>query len=300
MNNTFEVNIELLIEPCENGSPVGIDWRCNADPHNPYRLMKEARHTARQAERHYLDGQDVDQSDVYWQAVAEYGVGILQNSSKDIDVLAWLTEAWLRLYGFAGLSYGFKLTLHCFERYGLTLHPTLSEQESLEWKVKALTGLNGEDVEGSLIMPIRLLGLTKPSAYTLWQYHQAVDIDNIQDPILREKRLQQGAVSLEDFMRELYAIPRDDLLSVQQYLEQAQQYFDKLTDLLQDLLQDAAPPSSHIANALDEYHEGLMHLVQLHQQAEPSQAPCGVIHIVDNVSFTKKRRQQVMCAITRV
>lgn len=58
-------------------------------------------------------------------------VNTLKNLSKDLHVVAILTETWANLYGLPGLAEGLKLTAEMCEKFWATLHPNnLDDQEA--------------------------------------------------------------------------------------------------------------------------------------------------------------------------
>src|SRR5204862_219724 len=81
-------------------------------------------------------------------------------------------EALVRANGLAGLRDGFRLTREMCSQYWDGLCPS-AEAEGMEGRVAPLTGLNGDDSEGTLIGPIRQIQLTAAGSvgpFGLWQY----------------------------------------------------------------------------------------------------------------------------------
>src|SRR5437660_3558693 len=94
---------ESLLDPIPGGSPAGMDLRWSAE----WDRIKEARRAD--------DGLDTgkwakrERKTANWRLVEEIATSILRTQSKDLQVAMWLTEANLKLYGFAGLADGFRL-----------------------------------------------------------------------------------------------------------------------------------------------------------------------------------------------
>jgi type VI secretion system protein ImpA len=173
----------------------------------------------------------------------------------------------LRLHGFAGLTLGFQLALNLFEKYGINLYPQPEENEGLEWQVRALSGLNGEEIDGSLIEPIMNVPVTNQPVYAMWHYLQANEIAKIADSARRSRRLERGGIALEDYMQALNATSLEQLNKLQLQLKQAQEAHIQLTEKLSNIYKDSAPPSSHIAYALASYQQNLTQLIDLRQQS---------------------------------
>ena len=106
-----------------------------------------------------------------WQTVDRLASEILTEHSKDIEVLAWLAEAQLRLRGFAGLADVFETMEVLFRESFDELH-SIGDGE-IEDKVAPIAGLNGIGADGTLIQPIRLAPLVPGDSFgrhSLWDY----------------------------------------------------------------------------------------------------------------------------------
>ncbi len=74
---------------------------------SPYNRLRDARSEARDAER----GQDAGEADArdpapLWRTVRELALKTLTETTKDLEVAAWVTEALVRSHGLAGLTAG--------------------------------------------------------------------------------------------------------------------------------------------------------------------------------------------------
>ncbi|MGI4721119.1 MAG: type VI secretion system protein TssA [Janthinobacterium lividum] len=76
---------------------------------------------------------------------------ILSRDAKDLQIAAWLTEAWTRQHGFDGLFRGLVLVERLLERFWETLHPRLDGDGVAELRVAPLEWMNA-----SLSMTIRI------------------------------------------------------------------------------------------------------------------------------------------------
>ncbi|AIL13379.1 hypothetical protein IM40_07535 [Candidatus Paracaedimonas acanthamoebae] len=113
-----------------------------------------------------------------WGKVEELSCSVLQNDSKDLQVAAWLTDAWLRLYGIRGLELGITLCLELCKSFWPTLHPQI-QGEDIEYRLAPLEWLNEK-----LLIPLRLMPIThasqnKNKGYTYTDYEIAARYDNI-------------------------------------------------------------------------------------------------------------------------
>ncbi len=255
------LDIVEMLEPIEGDSPCGPDLREDFAPNSTYRTLKDARNNARAAERALLMADadsDVDKPD--WSVFLQQAPQVIAGESKDLDIAAWLTEALVREHGFAGLRDGFRLLHGLVERYWDELYPQ-PDEDGLITRVAPLTGLNGDDGDGTLIGPIRNVPLTVdagegPLAY--WHYQQACEVAGITDPDRRQQRIAGGAVTLEQFSEAARQTPVEIFRDLLDDLEAAGEAFDQLNAALDERCgrdesgYPLAPPSSRIRDALAE------------------------------------------------
>ena len=62
-----------------------------------------------------------------WVQVIELAEHALQTECKDLQLAAWLTEALVKVHGFAGLRDGVRLLRELQERFWRTIHPQLDD-----------------------------------------------------------------------------------------------------------------------------------------------------------------------------
>ena len=245
------LDFEKLLAPIPGDSPVGIDLRTNTAPSSPYYQVKDARSAARAAERQMEGGLD-DAPTPDWKAVVTHATKALTTNSKDLEIAAYLIEALCRTNGFAGLRDGFRLVKELVEQYWDAIYPT-PDEEGTATRVAPITGLNGDDSEGTLIAPINRVSITDGAStgpLTYSNYLQAVATEKILDPKAKEKKVAAGALSMElvqksvdetaaTFYRHLY----DDITA-------AQTEFAAMNAALDEKAGSASPPSSAIRAAM--------------------------------------------------
>jgi type VI secretion system protein ImpA len=93
-------DLEALLAPIPGDAPQGVDVREDFSPDAPYNRLRDARSEARDAER----GQDKGEADArdagpLWRTVRELALQTLAETTKDLEVAAWLTEAMVRAHG---------------------------------------------------------------------------------------------------------------------------------------------------------------------------------------------------------
>jgi type VI secretion system protein ImpA len=234
----FDRNALLL--PIRKAEPTGLDMRLE-NPINPlYLKMKDARFAARTAERQHAHGGEAGDAHAQWAAVLKLGNKILIEHSKDLEVAAWMTEALLRERGFSGLTDGFNLLHSLIELFWEDLYPTLDE-DGVASKIVSLTGLNGEETDGTLIVPIAMIPLTQGRTvepFALWQWQQA-------------QRGTQDTKILEAIQLAVRETPPLFFHQLREDLFACKQAFLQLTTILDERCAEDAPPTSRIRVQLD-------------------------------------------------
>ena len=72
-----------------------------------------------------------------WSQVEALAAGALKSRSKDLQLAAWLAEAWTYLYGFAGAAQGLELLAELSDRYWEDLHPQAANGD-IEYRLAPL------------------------------------------------------------------------------------------------------------------------------------------------------------------
>lgn len=260
------LDFDKITAPIEGESATGPDLRKDYAPDAIYRAVKEARQRAGKAEK-VAWSEDVNASDD-WQEVFNSAPDLLYTLSKDLEVACWLTEAMLRLNGFAGLRDGFRACTLLVENFWDTLHPNPDPEDEEDFdpddgliRVAALSGLNGGDYQGTLIAPLKSVNLVdtyESGSWGLSSFEQAVALQQISDPDERAKRLEYGAVTMEQFVAAAQNTSPQFYQALAEDLDEAKQWYEKLIKAIEDRVgYDLTPPSSSINNTIDEVRQRL-------------------------------------------
>lgn len=245
------LDFEKLLAPIAGDKPVGGDLRVNAGPSSLYYQVKDGRSAARAAERRIEGGQDETPPD--WKPVVNSAVKALGESTKDLELTAYLIEGLCRTQGFAGLRDGFKLARGLVETHWEGIYP-LPDEDGLATTLGPLAGLNGDDAEGTLIAPINRIGITESSSYGRLNtaiYLQAVAVAKIVDPEARERRIKAGSPSMEMVQKAVDETPAPFFRTLHDDITAALDEFAKLNAVLDEKAGRFAPPTSAIRTAME-------------------------------------------------
>lgn len=84
---------------------------------------------------------DVKRAD--WEKVSQLCQTALIHQTKDLQIAAWLTEAWLHLEGLAGLAKGLKLITQLTQKFWKNIHPQL-DNENAEFRIILYEWMNSK------------------------------------------------------------------------------------------------------------------------------------------------------------
>jgi type VI secretion system protein ImpA len=206
------IDLEAILAPIPGERATGIDLREDYSPTSVYFRLRDARADARDEERKSdspEDGVDtgaglVEALQARWQPVANLAIQALTESSKDLEVATWLTEALVRIAGMPGLAAGAAIIGGLSTRYWDELFP-MPEDGDLETRLGAVAGLSGQGVDGTLMQPLRKTTLfirPNSSPFTLSHYQLTEDLAKTVNEDQRAQLTRAGALPFDDFLKE--------------------------------------------------------------------------------------------------
>jgi len=185
--------------------------------------------------------------------VQDAAVQLLSTQAKDLEVASWLTEALVRLEGFAGLRDGLTLITGMVERFWDVLFPE-PDDDGLETKVGPVAGLSGSGATGTLSQPIRTLRFTNGSIarYSLWHYEQAADFEKLTDQTRRDARIKAGVVTMEQFRQSMKETPSEEIRAVFSAIEESRVALSKMGQAFDKVAGHDAPSTSGLRDLLEQ------------------------------------------------
>ncbi len=257
-----------LLAPISADTPAGLNLREDEDGAAIYYRLKDARASARIAERQADAEAERGPVAAEWRTIFDLAQEVLATRSKDLEVAAWLTEAAIRLHGFPGLRDALAVLEGLVVSYWDSLHSLDADDVSV--KVAPLAGLNGVGADGALIQPLRLAPITAPrngAPAGLWHYM----VMRRRGPTCPEGVLLGSAAKGTD---------TPSFKALHDAIRRSLAHFSGLTALLDTACGADSPPSSTIRNTLIEAADALRDvsglgpdaLAELGDAAEPAQA----------------------------
>ncbi|VAW56163.1 Uncharacterized protein ImpA, partial [hydrothermal vent metagenome] len=249
--------------PISEENPAGIDIREDSSPTSIYYAIKDARKSARAAERSNMFDGDNSEADTQWHKVSELAPQIIQNQTKDLEIASWYTEALIRQHGMNGLKNGFQLIHGLVSQYWDSLYP-MPDEDGIETRVAPLIGLNGEGAEGVLITPIRNVYITEgtdPGPFNFWMYQQTLDIEKIADNTTKKNKTDKLGFSLEDINQNVTQSSVDFFINLCDNISISIETYRSISHILDENCgAHESPPTSNIINILEECLGTVKHL----------------------------------------
>ena len=249
-------DLAALLEPIPGEVPQGVDIREDFSSQSPYNRLRDARSDARDAEK-MIDNGDPNAGDPapMWRTVREIGLKTLKETAKDLEVAAWVTEAYVRSHGLAGLYAGASLIKGLADQYWDGLFP-LPDDFGIETRVAPVTGLNGRDGGGSLIQPLyKLHFFDRPDGtpVTFFMYQSSEQLASL-PPERRDARIKAGAIPWEDMEKEARTAGAAALGRLRDEATAALEAWEAMAASLDEKASEDPPSTSHVRDMLRQIH----------------------------------------------
>lgn len=245
---------ESLLAPISEELPCGTDIRTDFSPTSLYFRLRDARADARAAERAAdADPGGEGASPDGWRTVRSLGTKILQEQAKDLEVAAWLTESLLRTNGLAGLAEGARLLGNLADTYWDNVFP-MPDEDGMETRIAAVTGLNGEGGDGTLSQPLnklRLFNTADGEPVLLFQYEQSAALEAISDKARKEARINAGVKPFDAMQALARAAGPGIFVALRKQVREAQAAWTGMGEVFDRVAGEHAPPTRKISELLD-------------------------------------------------
>jgi type VI secretion system ImpA family protein len=197
---SFQFDIDKLLSPITPDDPAGTNLRY--DP-----LYDQLRELRREDDATLPQGvwkSEPKKAD--WRAVESICLETIETRSKDLQIAAWLLEAWLHLYGFAGTAEGFRVMLALSESFWDGLHPRI-EGGDAEFRIAPIVWLNRK-----LPADLRQLPVTAPEAdgvavCTLADWETACQLETLQNRPGQQNAATERDMTLARFQQSAMLTP---------------------------------------------------------------------------------------------
>jgi type VI secretion system protein ImpA len=260
-----------LLAPIPGNQPCGIWLRHDS----VYQQIAEARREDDPSLPQGIWEQAPKRAD--WALVEHLCQEALTQRSKDLQITAWLTEAWLRRRGLPGLIDGLQLMTALLEQYWDGLYPRM-EQNDAEYRLAPFVWLNKH---GAIALgTVQIAAGASPAGrlFTLAEWAVVVRNERTAAPAAQAPK-GRGAPSSPDevtltrqhFSTAVAMTPASFYKELQIQLHGAAVALDRLAIVLDTCLAEQAPALGNIESRLDECFQALQELAGVPWQDKPEQ-----------------------------
>ena len=192
----------------------------------------------------------------------------IATKSKDLQLASWLTDALLRIEGFAGLKQGLQLLQGLTATFWDTVYPQLEDGDA-ELRATPLLWV------GTTLGPIlRTVPLNK-AKHSWLDYTESRKIptegqaDTDEKKMARAKALQDGKLDPEVFDKSFVETPKVFYAGGETTLDETTKILEGLDSLCRDKFGDASPSFGELKKALQEVRHSVHMLLQKKRETEP-------------------------------
>ena len=162
----FRFDADAVLAPISTHSPTGESLRYEGTYDLISGLRREDDPTLDQG----VWKTDLKKAD--WPRVADTCLNAIETKSKDLQIAAWLLEAWIHLHGFAGLREGLHVIAELCDTYWDGLHPDVVDGD-LDYRLAPIIWINEKLSIAARLIPITQPDSEEPAAYSLADWELA-------------------------------------------------------------------------------------------------------------------------------
>jgi type VI secretion system protein ImpA len=250
-----------LLNPIPGENPSGEDLR-----YAPiYDQIKEAR----RAEDEAAQGEwvhDVKKAD--YPLVIKLSTEAIANKSKDLQLAAWLTEAMVKVEGFAGLKQGVQLIQNLTADFWETVYPQLEDGDA-ELRASPLVWIGN-----SLGFTLRSVPLNRAGHgwldYTESRKIPTEELADTDEKVnARRTALGDGKLAPEMFDKSFAETPKVFYAGAETTLDESTKLVEALDLLCRDKFGDTSPSCVELKKSLQEVRHTVHQLLQKKRETDP-------------------------------
>jgi type VI secretion system protein ImpA len=241
-------DIERFLEPIPGDNPAGA--KLKYDP--VYSKIEEARRKEDPAVVATLNlGRDAKAAD--YKQVVQLGEDALVKRTKDVQISAWLTEAWGYRERLPGVKAGLQLTKALLDKFWDNVYPEIDEGDLGDRRMP----LDWLGSSNDFISTIRSIPLTKNPKHSWYAYQDGRAMGYEKDATdktraLRADALKQGKITPEEFDEAVEQADKAFYKALTLEISEARQAVTELNDFCNDRFADDPPSFTLLERAFDE------------------------------------------------
>ena len=241
--------IDPLLAPISEEAPAGVWLRFEP----VYDEIKRLRSTEDAGLPQGVWQRELKRAD--WPAVADLCSQVLAGTSKDLQIAAWLTEAWIHVQGFPGLERGLRLLAGLCRGFWPDLYPPLAQDGDTEDTEGRLAPIAW--AAERLALPLKRVRVTAPTGEDTppygWQdWEDGLHLGNLarMDAAAAAKAEERGMVPQTRFLVSVSLTPSANLVETAGEVAGALAALNELETTLGGLCGASAPSLTPLRNVL--------------------------------------------------
>ena len=244
----MNVDLARLIAPIPGAAPAGASLRYEST----YQHLAEARREDDAALPQGDWTRPLKRAD--WNLVEQLCTDALANRSKDIQIAAWLADAWLHLKGLEGLTEGLGLIRSLCAEYWEGIHPQVEEGD-IEYRCAPFIWID-DNISLALRLTVPIAEWASDagvSKLTFADWGEALRLENIvrKDAAAAKFAEQSGKITRAAFMTSVSLTSPAFFSSLLKQLAQCVTAVVALEQLMQDKLGDDSPGLRKVREVLE-------------------------------------------------
>ncbi len=271
-------DIEQFLEPIPGGNPAGDDLR-----YSPlYDKIREAR---RQGDTGPMGLWEREAKTSDFKQVIKLSEDALARKTKDLQIAAWLTEAWIYRDGVPGLTSGIGLLRGLIERFWENVYPALEDGDA-ELRARPLDWLGSyfDPSKGSsAVLALKSVGLTKNGfSWFIYQDSRRIGYEaevtgNKARAEFRQAAIEEKKVTPEEFDKSFEDTEKPFYKQLEQDCKEAADALAQFDQLSREKFGDVAPSFTPLEKALEEVGNvvHILLLKKLEKEPDVTETPAG-------------------------
>jgi len=180
-----------------------------------------------------------------WPEVERLCTVELQSRSKDLQIAAWLMEAWIHMRKFAGTGDGLELVKGLLDRYWDNLHPQI-EGDDVEYRIAPITWINEK-----LSVQLKLLPITAPESEETPSYCWSDWENACRMETSDSKTRASGRLTLGEFQKSVMLTATEFFVQTAAEVEQAMEACTAIESTLDSRCGNAGQSLQQLCNVME-------------------------------------------------
>src|SRR5262245_49997573 len=249
-----EIDIQALLKPISESNRAGESLRYEGT----YDRITDARREDDPTLSQGIYKFKLKRAD--WTTVESVCSEALTTRTKDLQVAAWLLEAWMHLYGVAGVAAGLNLLAGLSEEFWDEAHPTMADGD-LDARLAIFDWIDQKLTLKLKQIPLTLTDDSGDDSYTYADWESACHFENLalKDPAALREALTKIRPTVTAFRTAIMSTDRSFYLDFLESLDHSLDACVSLEQVLESRCGDVAPRLRQFKEVLAEIRQLITH-----------------------------------------